>query len=262
MVSQKTERRASLEIDRWLICAVLVAIASIIQFAVVAPKAMQHYPGGTVLNSRTLGYSWNENWLSDLGRDRAWNGQENHASARMFNGSTIVLGIGMVIFFFVANRAFEEITALRMVGQCCGVLAGIGLVGIGVTPFDRHEPAHINALLLWVIPMGIYAVIFAIDCWNSGGFGSWVLPSACTALVFGIAMYALSTATSEVIRMQKLVALLSIAWFLIITARVSMAAFYIISHSKSRSQIANEQAVKYLRQLERGRGKSLPRGDD
>ena len=223
---------------------------------------MQRYPGGTILSSDTQGYSWAENWLSDLGRDRAWNGGDNQVSARLFNGSIVALGLGMVIFFFVSNRAFEEITAFRLLGQTCGVLAGVGLVGIGFTPFDRYEPAHINSLLLWIIPMGIYAVIFAFDCWNSGGFGSWVLPSACAALVFGIGMYALSTATSEVVRMQKLVALLSIAWFLIITARVSMAAFYIISHSKSRSQIANEQAAQYLRQLERGRGKMHSRGDD
>ena len=251
--------RASLAIDRWLIFAVAAAMACIIQFAAIVPQAMQRYPGGTILATDTHGYSWTENWLSDLGRDRAWNGQDNRASAQLFNGSIVVLGSGMVFFFLVSHRAFEELTAFRLLGHACGVLAGVGLVGIGLTPFDRSEPAHINALLLWIVPMGIYAVIFAIDCWNSGGFGSWILLAACTALVFGIVMYALSTATSEVIRMQKMVALLSIAWFLIITARVSMAAFYIISHSKSRSQIANEQAVEYLRRLERGRGKPRSR---
>jgi hypothetical membrane protein len=254
--------RASLQIDKWLISAVAIAMASILQFVVIVPTAMQRYPGGTIRDQDTHGYSWTENWLSDLGRDRAWNGQDNHASARLFNRSIIALGIGMAVFFLVSDRAFEEVTALRLLGQTCGVLAGVGLIGIGFTPVDRFDAAHVNSLLLWIIPMGIYAVIFGIDCWNFRGFWSWILIFACTALVYGIVMYGMSTATSEVIRMQKLVALLSIAWFLIITARVGMAAFYIISHVKSRSQIADEQAVRYLRQFERGRNTPRPRGDD
>lgn len=254
--------RGSIQIDKWLMGAVAVAVASIIQFAVIVPKAMDRYPGGTILDDTTHGYVWAENWLSDLGRRRAWNGEDNSASAELFNGSIIVLGFGMMSFFFASNRAFEEATALRVLGQLCGVVAGVGLVGIGLTPVDRYDAAHINALLLWIIPMGMYAVIFAIDCWNSGGFGSLVLLIACMALVFGIAMYAMSTATSEAIRMQKIVALLSVAWFLIITLRVSMAAFYIITHSKSRAQIANEQAERYLHQLEKGRSKSRTRRND
>jgi hypothetical membrane protein len=248
--------RSSLQIDKSLMLAVGLALASVVQFVAVVPRAMQLYPGGTILDATTRGYSWNENWLSDLGRVRAFNGDDNRASAKLFNRSVVVLGIGMILFFLASNRAFEEMTPLRAIGQMSGVLAGVGLIGVGFTPVDRFYTAHMNSLLLWIIPMAGYAVILAIECFNSGGFLNQLLAAACTLLVLGVGYYALSTATTEVIRVQKLVAVLSISWFVMLAARVSMAAFYIIVRSNTRSQIANEQATSYIRKMEKNRKKS------
>ncbi len=232
---------------------VLLAMASVVQFAVVIPWAMRVYPGGTILDSSTQGYSWNENWISDLGRTRAWNGEDNRASARLFSGSIVVLGFGMVLFFLASIRAFEETTALRVFAQVCGVLAGAGLVGVGCTPFDLFHTAHIVSLLLWIIPMAVYAVILASECSDSGGFLNQLLAAGCALLVVGIGLYALSNATSEVMRMQKLVAVLSISWFVMLAARVSLAAFYILVQPNSRAQIADQQARSYLRMMEKDR---------
>lgn len=58
-----------------------------LQFLGCLGLAVQWYAGGSPLDPQVPGYSFSGNYLSDLGRNVAWSGASNQASAVLFNAS-------------------------------------------------------------------------------------------------------------------------------------------------------------------------------
>ena len=74
----------------WLIKAPQFAIIGFLIFNILA---MLTYPGGTLHDSSTVGYSFFNNFLSDLGRFISWDGSHNFYSQNknLNNHNLIVL---------------------------------------------------------------------------------------------------------------------------------------------------------------------------
>jgi hypothetical protein len=60
---------------------------------VLTGAAMVVYPGGTMRNPGTNGYSFFQNFLSDLGARVAWGGRQNRASAVLFGAGFAILAL-------------------------------------------------------------------------------------------------------------------------------------------------------------------------
>ena len=58
------------------------------------------YPGGTIIDSSTVGYLFFYNFLSNLGEWTAKNGDPNFNSAILFNISMIVLAVSYSVFYY------------------------------------------------------------------------------------------------------------------------------------------------------------------
>jgi hypothetical membrane protein len=252
----------SIKIDKLLVAGVLIAIVAITQFVVIVPRAMAAYPGGMISDRNSKGYSWSNNWLSDLGRTQALNGDVNAKSAQLFNTSIIALGLFLAVFFVASLRAFDELTWSGILMTAFGVSSGLGLIVIGLTPFDIYEHAHIIGLLLWIISMVIVVLLFAIQSVSTGGPLGWLIVASGICVIAGVFAYAISSSTSHVMFMQKIVVGIAMIWLAAVTLRVAMAAVYVIEQTKSRMRIANEQATQYLRQFERGKQKRYVRRVD
>jgi len=63
--------------------------------------AMVFYPGGNIHNPEQIGYSFTNNFLSDLGGIKARSGDSNIISFLFFNASMLVFALGGVGFLFV-----------------------------------------------------------------------------------------------------------------------------------------------------------------
>lgn len=250
-----------LRVDRPLILCVFVALLGLSQFLVAVPIAMQQYAGGSLHDTDSHGYSWANNWLSDLGRNQAWNGEQNAGSAMLFNSSIIGFGFSLAVFFVASIRAREEISVVDLANAAAGVLAASGLIGIGLTPFDRFHKLHIACLLLWCIPMVLVAIISSVQTLRSGSILAVLLTQASVVLVVGMVVYAMSSTTSGVMTMQKIVVLISLAWFALLMVHVGLTAVYVIVETRSRYQIANEQAGEYMNRIRRGHLKPYERHD-
>ena len=57
------------------------------------------YPGGTIIEPETKGYSFFYNFLSNLGESTAKNGEDNIVSAYLFNSSMLILAISYFLFY-------------------------------------------------------------------------------------------------------------------------------------------------------------------
>ena len=117
------------------------------------------YPGGTEENSEKYqfnsiqnnqfseGYSLANNFLSDLGRYEAHNGQNNLYSFLLFNTALIIVGFVICIFFLHVRSLFNLELGfpywISIFGSIFGVAAGYSIMGVALTPADLYIKPHI-----------------------------------------------------------------------------------------------------------------------
>ena len=127
----------------------LVACAGILQFLASLFLAVNLYAGGTGMQPESKGYSWTGNFSATGGAHGPGQAQTTPSPARMFNRSVLLLGSSLLPFFAVLPSVLERNRAAIWLA---GTLSACGLVGIGLTPYDRHFVAHHIALGAWVGP--------------------------------------------------------------------------------------------------------------
>lgn len=121
-----------------------IGIIGAIQFLIFTSSAMIFYPGGTIHDRSTEGYSFLTNYFSDLGRTRAWNGEDNSRSSSLFQSSLVIGGISLSLFFLVLPGIFSDMNA-RFTGSLAaitGVIAALCYLGIAFNPLDVDYWGH------------------------------------------------------------------------------------------------------------------------
>ena len=111
-------------------------------FVVLNILAMLSYPGGTYLDNTTVGYSFTQNFLSDLGRTLSYPGEVNFLSAQLFNMTLILAGVVFANFYLHVRKIFTAQRTLALIGSFFGVLGGLSLTGVGLTPADLYLDLH------------------------------------------------------------------------------------------------------------------------
>jgi hypothetical membrane protein len=104
------------------------------------------YPGGTDADWDVEGYSFFENFFSDLGMARTYAGQANTPSLLLFASALVLMGTALICFFVVMPGYFDGTRLERIssrVGSVGGVLAGVSCIGIAATPWDLALNAHL-----------------------------------------------------------------------------------------------------------------------
>ena len=114
-------------------------------FIILNIAAMLLYPGSTYRDNLTSGYSFTENFLSDLGRTLTFSKEINFLSAQFFNMSLILAGAVFTMFYLHVRKVFNEGNqrTLAFIGSFFGILGGLSLAGIGLTPADLFLDLHI-----------------------------------------------------------------------------------------------------------------------
>lgn len=122
------------------------AIFAGIQYVVLTIVAMLIYPGSTHRNNETVGYVFSENFLSDLGRTKVFDGTSNLIGAGMYFWVLLSVGASSILLFTILRYLFREkrwVKYLSYLMVAAGVFAGVGLVGIGCAPADLIRDIHI-----------------------------------------------------------------------------------------------------------------------
>jgi hypothetical protein len=133
-----------------------------VQFVLLSALAMWLYPGGTHADPTSRGYSFLQNFFSDLGLTVALNGAPNTASMILFITSLTLAGLGLVAFFVAAPQFFWRERLLRVpsvLGSVFGVLSGLCFIGVAWTPANLAAGPH-GQVTLWAFETFLVVVVF------------------------------------------------------------------------------------------------------
>ncbi len=141
----------------------LVTIGSVL-FVVLTVVAMLFYPGSTVTDHTTVGYSFSTNYFSDLGLTRTYAEQPNTLSAILFITALALGGAGIALFFLAFRQFFDGSRPGKLVsgiGSFFGAISGICFMGVAFTPANLYLIAH---LIFVLCAFGTFAI--AVICYT------------------------------------------------------------------------------------------------
>ena len=125
---------------------IILPILSILVFISLVSIAMLTYNGGNAIDNDSHGYSFATNYLSDLGRDIGYSGENNQVSFYSFNLSLIIIGISFLIYFLFLpslHNTSPQSFLLSRVGGIFGCFASVCFAGVGLTPSDLYFDLHV-----------------------------------------------------------------------------------------------------------------------
>ena len=115
-------------------------------FVIFQVLGMVLYPGGTIHDLSTNGYSFTSNFFSDMGAYQARNGDPNYLSMIFFSISLILVGGTFVLYYLVLPKIFGNNNRnyyLSWIGTIFAFGGSICLIGTGLTPTDLVFESHI-----------------------------------------------------------------------------------------------------------------------
>ena len=120
--------------------------AAIVVFIFLVIMGAMSYEGGHRLDLNSEGYSFSNNYLSDLGRIKTVAGMDNSIPFYCFNIALIILSVVFSFYFLFLPSVYDEsieIQNIARVGSVFGFLASICFAGVAYTPADLFIDAHI-----------------------------------------------------------------------------------------------------------------------
>lgn len=197
--------------------------------------AIALYPGGTALDHSIRGYSWSQNFLSDLGMTVAYDGRSNMAGALCFvvGLCVLVLALGSVLVTFV--RRYAAVPAARSLAYAAGatgLLVCAAFIGVALAPEDRALGWHVRFTLLGFDVLPVVVLFLALAARSSraprAAITTWALLCAALASYAALLEWGPALGTSAALTIyvmaQKLAALtlvLTTIWQTVVAERTS-----------------------------------------
>ena len=103
------------------------------------------YPGGTMFNKATKGYTFSENFFSDMGAYASRNGDPNYLSMILFSLSLTVVGVTFILYYLTIPSLFKSDRLsyfISLLGSLFAIAGSLCLIGTGLTPSDLVLESH------------------------------------------------------------------------------------------------------------------------
>ena len=143
---------------------------SIIIFIVLNILAMLLYPGGNINDANQIGYSFINNFFSDLGMTVSHSNESNIFSCILFNLSLCIIGICFGMLFYSIRNYFENYRYLSLFATLLGVYASISYIGVAFTPSNLYLSLH-SFFAHWIFrSLFAASVIYSILIFRTKGF--------------------------------------------------------------------------------------------
>jgi hypothetical membrane protein len=127
--------------------------------------AMLVYPGGTVTDKTTVGYSFFQNFFSDLGRTVTRAGAPNTIAMVLFATAMTLAGGGLAAFFVAFTQFFSNPLSSKILSWLAalfGVACGVCFIGVGWAPANLNLTLHSDFTRFAFYLFPIAAILAAI----------------------------------------------------------------------------------------------------
>ena len=124
----------------------ILPLTAIVVFVLLVITGALAYDGGNRLDHHSVGYSFSNNYLSDLGRLKTVSGIANTVPYYCFNGALIMLSVVFSFYFLYLPSLYDNdqrVQNISRIGSACGFLASICFAGVAFTPADLFFSAHV-----------------------------------------------------------------------------------------------------------------------
>ena len=200
----------------WILGAALVGV---LQF--VACVAI-------VYAQRTDDFTFSSNFLSDLGITK-------YPLSWLYSGSLAMLGLTQIPLFASLTFLDPRKSMSMRSTSVFGVLASLGLVFLGLTPFDTMYFLHHVSLALWLFPMFYCWVAFFFAASRSPYVGIGFL-STSLAMVILLMFVLLRSDVDGFELMQKCVIVCGFVWLVFVFGFVCQSAIQILRDLRAANE--------------------------
>ncbi|MGI9517996.1 MAG: hypothetical protein ACR2NP_13165, partial [Pirellulaceae bacterium] len=139
-----------------------------------------------------------------------------------------------------------------------GVLSSLGIIGVGLTPYDQFFDLHNIALATWMGPMMLAIIALWMGRWAEER-RTFLLSMITIAVIAACVLYVLGLFREGHRIFQKGLVACAMIWFVYV---IGMLSFSIVITVSPRKLLAEEQAAEYMQDLDRGHRKFRPRDPD
>jgi len=153
-----------MNLKNWRKLAYVFIIIGPLQYIIFTGIAMHYYAGGTLINPNTSGYSFWQNFFSDLGRTIALSGRLNTISFTIFTISATILVISLVFYIIAMNFFFRNnliLYKLSWVNNVIGFVAGLFMFCVIFTPWNLFPTTHMSFSKLFSFTSLFVLIIFS-----------------------------------------------------------------------------------------------------
>lgn len=121
-----------------------ISLIGAFSFLFLTTLAMYLYPGGTIHAPELEAYSFLNNYFSDLGRTRTFDGTSNISCHRIFKAALTTSGATLILFFIALPSLFKQTVpkTLAIIAAILGSIAGLCYIGIGWVPWNESYWGH------------------------------------------------------------------------------------------------------------------------
>lgn len=147
--SEQTKSMDKNKLKQWALFAPVIGSSL---FFILTIIAMFTFSGGNTFDPTMHGYSFFNNFFSDLGMETGYSGESNMVSSTLFLLATLFCGLLMMPYFVLIPSLFKTNKInyiLIILGSILGFIAAIGYIGIGFAPWDKSE-ASLSAHMFFV----------------------------------------------------------------------------------------------------------------
>ena len=135
-------------------------------FILLQLLGMKVYPGGTMYDASSQGYSFSKNFFSDMGAYAARNGDPNYFSMILFAMSLTIVGITFISYYLLLPRLLGR-DRINYILAWAGTLFAIGgsvcMIGTGFTPSDVVFAPHVffanNIFHCFLVTALLYTIV-------------------------------------------------------------------------------------------------------
>jgi len=145
---------------------VLIPRLAAILFILLQVIGMLVYPGGTMYDVSTIGYSFSKNFFSDMGAYVARNGEPNYLSMIIFALSLTIVGITFSLYYLFLPRVLGNDRTnylLASTGTLFAIGGSICMIGTGFTPSDIVFAPHVffanNIFHCFLVTALLYTIV-------------------------------------------------------------------------------------------------------